>query len=107
MLFQAYSGFYFRIAGGYINQSLSGTYPLQVAVLAYPPVTRATMRQFQEFARDSHLGAILVEQLWAEPWMSVFGQLGIHGTSVGGVTVYQLPDTGDRVPARSGRLPRS
>jgi hypothetical protein len=106
MLFQAYSGFYFRIAGGYINESLSGTYPPPVAVLAYP-ATRARIRQFQEFARDSHVGAVLVEQLWAQPWMSVFGQMGMHGTSVGGVTVYQLTDTGDRRPARSGRLPRS
>jgi hypothetical protein len=106
MLFQAYSGFYFRIAGGYINESLSGTYPPPVAALA-DPATRATIRQFREFARDSHLGAVLVEQLWAEPWMSVFGRMGMHGTSVGGVTIYQLPDTSDRVPSQPGRLLRS
>jgi hypothetical protein len=106
MLFQAYSGFYFRIAGGYINESLSGTYPPPVEALA-DPATRATIRQFQEFARDSHLGAVLVEQLWAEPWMSVFGRMGMHGTSVGGVTVYQLPDPGDSAPTRPGQLLRS
>lgn len=106
MLFQAYSGFYFRIAGGYTNISLSQPYPPPVAALAYP-ATRATLRRFQEFERDSDVGAVLVDQAWAEPWMSVFGRMGMQGTSVGGVTIYQATGTGGRLPARSGRLPRS
>jgi hypothetical protein len=87
MLFQACSGFYFRLAGGYINQSLSQEYPPPVAALASP--TRGTVRQFQYYVRDAGVGAILVEQVWAQPWMSVFSRMGMHAISVGGVTVYQ------------------
>jgi hypothetical protein len=86
MLFQACSGFYFRIAGGYVNISLSTQDPPAVAALAHP--TRDTVRQFQDYVRHAGVGAILVDQAWAEPWMSVFGRMGMHGTSVGGVTVY-------------------
>jgi hypothetical protein len=86
MLFQAYSGFYFRIAGGYVNISLSTQDPPAVAALANP--TRDTVRQFQEYVRDAGVSAILVDQAWAERWMSVFSRTGMHGTSVGGVTVY-------------------
>jgi len=34
------------------------------------------------------VGAIIVEQAWAEPWTKVFARLGLHGTPAGGVTVY-------------------
>ena len=86
MLFQADSGFYFRIAGGYINMSLSQQDPQPVAALTHP--TRDTVRQFQDYVRGAGVGAILVEDAWAEPWMSVFSRMGMHGTSVGGVAVY-------------------
>jgi hypothetical protein len=86
MLFQADSGFYFRIAGGYINMSLSQQDPQPVAALTHP--TRDTVRQFQDYVRGAGVGAILVEDAWAEPWMSIFSRTGMHGTSVGGVTVY-------------------
>jgi hypothetical protein len=86
MLFQADAGFYFRIAGGYINMSLSQDDPQPVAALTH--LTRDTEGQFQQYVRQAGVGAILVEQTWAEPWMSVFGQMGLHGTSAGGVTLY-------------------
>jgi hypothetical protein len=86
MLFQADTGFYFRIAGGYINMSLSQQDPPPVAALTH--LTRDTVRQFQDYVRDAGVGAILVEQAWAKPWMSAFSRMGMHGTSAGGVTVY-------------------
>ena len=43
----------------------------------------------QRRVRSAGIGAVVVEQAWAEPWMlTVFGQAGLRGTSVGGVTVY-------------------
>ena len=89
MLFQAVSGFYFRIAGGYINASLTpvDALPHPVTLLAHP--SKAAVRMFDNYARSSGLGAIIVEQAWEEPWMSL-SRLGMHGTSVGGVTVYPI-----------------
>ncbi len=94
MLFQACSGFYFRIVGGYVNMSLSAQDPPPVAALTQP--TRDTLRQFQDYLRDAGVGAILIDQAWAEPWMSLIGWTGMHGTSVGGVTVYPTGLVGDK-----------
>ena len=56
-------------------------------------VRRLAVRQQAEsadrMAPMPEWAAIAVEQAWAEPWMlTVFRQAGLHGTSVGGVTVY-------------------
>ncbi len=89
MLFQAASGFYYRIAGGYINASLTpvNALPHPVTLLAHP--SQAAIRMFADYARSSGLGAIVVEQAWEEPWMNL-NRLGMHGTSVGGVTIYPM-----------------
>ena len=89
MLFQAAAGFYFRIAGGYINASLTpvDAIPHSLTLLAHP--SGAALRMFDAYARTSGLGAILVEQAWADPWMNL-DRLGFRGRSAGGVTVYPL-----------------
>ena len=89
MLFQAASGFYYRIAGGYINASLTpvNALPHPVTLLAHP--SKAALAMFDQYARSSGLGAIVVEQAWEEPWMNL-SKLGLHGTSVGGVTIYPM-----------------
>jgi hypothetical protein len=90
MLFQADAGFYFRIAGGFINASLTtrqDALPAEVGDLSH--ATPARIRQFKSYVRSAGIGAVVVEQAWAQPWMlAVFDQAGLHGTSVGGVTVY-------------------
>jgi hypothetical protein len=88
MLFQADARFYFRIAGGFINSSLTrqDALPAQVERLTDP--TPAWISGFESYVRQAHVGAVIVEQAWAEPWMSVFGRIGLPGISVGGVTVY-------------------
>jgi hypothetical protein len=89
MLFQAASGFYFRIAGGYINASLTpvNALPHPATLLAHP--SKAAIGMFDDYARSSGLGAIVVEQAWEEPWMNL-SKLGMRGTTVGGVTIYPM-----------------
>ncbi|HEY2640924.1 MAG TPA: hypothetical protein VGI66_13710 [Streptosporangiaceae bacterium] len=89
MLFQADTSFYMRIAGGYINQSLSYPrgLPPPVALLKHP--TAARERQFLAYVHQAGIGAILVERSWAAPWMAVFSQMGLPSTKVGGVIVYR------------------
>ena len=69
MLFQADADFYFRIAGGYINASLTPVRrpPYPVDALAHP--SQAAIRMFEDYVRSSGMGAIIVEQAWEEPWM--------------------------------------
>jgi len=88
MLFQADTDFYVRIAGGFINRSLSTAtgLPASVEVLRHP--TPAREQQFRAYVRQAGVGAILVERAWSAPWMNVFSRMGLHGTPVGGVIVY-------------------
>jgi hypothetical protein len=89
MLFQAGTDFYMRIAGGFINQQLSTPTGLPVPVAQLMRPTPARERQFRTYVHRSGVGAILVEQAWAAPWMNVFSRMGLHGKPVGGVIVYQ------------------
>jgi hypothetical protein len=94
LLFQADADFYFRIAGGFINDSLTtrqDALPAPVGELGH--ATPARIAQFKSYVRSAGIGAIVVEQAWAQPWMlTVFRQAGLRGTSVGGVTVYNTGD---------------
>jgi len=89
MLFQADTNFYMRIAGGFINQSLTNAIglPTPVASLRHP--TPARERRFRAYVHQAGIGAILVEQAWAAPWMQIFSRMGLHGTRVGGMIVYR------------------
>jgi len=89
MLFQAAADFYFRIAGGFINTSLTpqNALPPQIMLVAQP--SKAGDRKFENYIRSSGVGAIVVEQAWQDTWMRNFSTvLGMHGTSAGGVTIY-------------------
>ena len=90
LLFQADADFYFRIAGGFINDSLTTRQDaLPAAVGNLSNATRARIREFKGYVHSAGVGAIIVEQAWAQPWMlTVFDRAGLHGTSVGGVTIY-------------------
>jgi hypothetical protein len=90
LLFQADTGFYFRVAGGFINASLTtreDALPAPVGDLSHATPERVS--QFKQYVRAAGIGAVIVERAWAQPWMlTVFGEAGLHGTSVGGVTIY-------------------
>jgi hypothetical protein len=106
MLFQADAGFYFRIAGGFINASLSPPDALPVPAALLTHGTRARYQGFLNYLRIAGVGAVIVEQDWAAPWMTVFGRLGLHGTAVGGVIVYPTgaSQPGSPLAPADGRL---
>ena len=91
MLFQAAANFYFRIAGGYINASLTpvNALPHPLTLVAHP--SEVADRMLEDYLRSAGVGAILVEQAWEDSWMhNLSSKLGMHGTSAGGVTVYPV-----------------
>ena len=91
MMFQAYTGYYFNIAGGFINASLSreDALPTPVADLSHLPgqVRNQRIQNFKDYVKSAHIGAIVVEQAWSERWMYVFAKLGLKTDTVGGVTI--------------------
>jgi hypothetical protein len=90
MLFQADTNFYFKIAGGFINASLNNADALPEPVEAMSDPWKQRIEAFEVYVRQAHIGALIVEQSWADKWMYNFDQLGMQPYSVGGVTIYQL-----------------
>ena len=91
MVFQAEADFYFRIDGGYINQSLTpvNAVPHAITLAAHP--SAVADKTFEDYLRSSGVGAIIVEHAWELPWMNDFSSVfHMRGTSVGGVTVYPI-----------------
>ena len=97
MLFQADTGFYFRIDGGFINSSLSRVDALPPPVAAVSVSTPANKLGFEEYVQNSGVGAIVVERAWSQEWMYNFADIGLKGVTVGGVTIYNT--TGVTAPA--------
>jgi hypothetical protein len=93
MMFQAYTGYYFNVAGGFINASLSrqDALPTPVADLSHLPaqVRDQRINDFHAYVKSAHIGAIVVERAWSERWMYVFDKLGMSRTTVGGVTIFR------------------
>jgi hypothetical protein len=92
MLFQADTGFYFRIDGGFINASLSRIDALPPPVAAVSNPTPANKLAFEDYIQQSGVGAIIVERAWSEQWMYNFADIGLKGVTVGGVTIYDTSD---------------
>lgn len=88
MLFQAYTGFYFKVAGGFINASLTPTDALPPAVEAMSYPNKARNKAFEAYIRSADVGAIIVEQAWSEKRNYNFGKLLPMSTTTGGVTIY-------------------
>jgi len=90
MLFQAAANFYFRIAGGYINASLTPVNAVPHPLTAVANPNKVADQMLADYLRSAGVGAILVEQAWEDPWMHNMVRLGFRGTSVGGVIVYPV-----------------
>jgi hypothetical protein len=89
LLFQAYTNFYMRLSGGYINLAFTNPSALPAPVQALQHPTAARERQFLAYARQAGVGAVIVERTWEAPWMNVFSQMRLESTAVGGVIIYR------------------
>lgn len=90
MVFQAATDFYFRVAGGFINASLSRPDALPLPIVSMSHITKIRVAQFESYVHASGIGAIIVEQAWSEDWMYVWREIGIKGVNVGGVTIFSF-----------------
>jgi len=89
LLWQADSRFYWRLAGGYINQGFDKRTGMPVGAQNLPWPTPSRIRSFEALIRTDHLGAILVDSRHIGPWTRVFGIFGLTGHLTGDVMVYQ------------------
>ncbi len=88
MLWQADTGFYDKLAGGYISQILTPRYDLPLAVRSLAPLRPWRVQRFRDFVRSARVGAILVDADAQPWWAGAFSKIGLTGRLVGGVWIY-------------------
>ena len=88
MLWQAETGFYVRLGGGFINQAITPHSDLPRLVQALDRPTPAAILQFESYVRTSRIGAILVDAARETPLAGIFWRLGLVGQRMGHVVVY-------------------
>jgi len=107
LLWQAATGSYFRLAGGFVNEAISadGDLPAPVARLMparpAPPGTAGPAASaddpvpaFRQYLHDNQIADVLVEgDGHQSDWPHVLQLAGLTGSEVGGVFVYRVPPT--------------
>lgn len=94
MRWQAQSGFYFRLAGGFVNAAFNGHTDLMPALadLVDHPVTPASISSFRQYVTTSKIEAILVDADSMPTWSGKLRRFGMRplasGHPIGGVIVY-------------------
>jgi hypothetical protein len=89
MLWQAESGFYWRLAGGYVNQAITRRSDLPSPVQNLAHATPANVRAFEAYVRADHIGAILLDENQEPEWVGIFWRIGLKGHVFDDVVVYQ------------------
>ena len=90
MLWQAQTGFYMRLAGGYINAGLNTRTDLPMPVQGLASATPASVAAFERYVRSDHIGAVLVDLKHAVRWDGIFWRMRLRGHIIDNVIVYQL-----------------
>ena len=102
MLWQVRSGFWFRMAGGYISDGPPPSFmePASVATIANKlPVPAAEPQIVAAYVRLEHVTSIVVDERASAGWRPVLDRLG-PPQAVGGVLIYRVG--GAWVPAGCG-----
>jgi hypothetical protein len=90
MLWQAETGMWFRLAGGFVNPVYPADYyrdPLFPALYEQAKPNPQTLRSF--LARR-HVGAVIVDPASAPQWLGPLAQLGLKPMSFGSIQVYNV-----------------
>jgi hypothetical protein len=92
LLFQAVTDFYFRVAGGFVNQAMTPRSDLPTAIQYLQAPSRPAEGAALDYLEDSRVGAVLFENSHPEPAiLSAFNGMGLHGRVLGGVTMFRIP----------------
>jgi hypothetical protein len=101
MIWQADSGFWFRLVGGYVSPTappqFTSPHPIQqIAANDEPP--KVTTKAIREFVRAKEVSAIVLDAADASIWQAVLNPIA-RPEKTGGVLIYRVP----RAPEGSAR----
>ena len=89
MLWQADSGFYMKISGGYINEGITHRFDIPHEAEELSVITPGRVVQFERFVRTNHIGAVLLDTKNAPVWVHhIFGKMGLIPHKAGSVVIY-------------------
>jgi hypothetical protein len=88
MLWQAETGFYMKLAGGYINAALTARTDLPQPIQNLSHATPASIGQFRVYIRKAKIAAILVDISSEPKWVGILSKFGFQTTAIFGVRVY-------------------
>jgi hypothetical protein len=107
MLWQAQTGFYWRLAGGYINQAITRGSDLPRPIQRLSQPTPARVLSFERYVKQAHIGAILLDSSNAPLWWRMFGRMGLTGYRYGNVIVYRVDGCRSCRPLSWAQIPHS
>ena len=90
MLWQAETGMWFRMAGGYLDPLYPADYrtdPLFPALFRY---AQPRPRELRSFLARRHVGAVIVDPEMPQRWPEALAALGLKRKSLGGVWFYRV-----------------
>jgi hypothetical protein len=105
MLWQAETGFYMRLAGGYINQAITKGSDLPAPVQRLAHSTPANVARFEAYVRKAGIGAIIVDRNHSPLWVGMFRRVGLKGHYLGNVIVYPIDGCRSCRPLSSAQIP--
>jgi hypothetical protein len=94
MLWQAETGMWFRLAGGYLGKLFPADYarePITAALLDGRIAPKA--EDLRAFLVRRHVGAVVVDSAKPQHWPAVLAGLGLRPEAIGGVLLYRVPRT--------------
>jgi hypothetical protein len=89
---QAKTGFYFKLVGGYGTSSFPAAYTRYPTwnTLLTARLTNSSAAELRRFLTAKGAEAIVVDETYPGPWPRLFATLGIRPLSTGGVLLYRL-----------------
>jgi hypothetical protein len=90
MLWQAETGFWYRQTGAYLGALLPVDYQRDPLLAPfYGSSAPPSVSEVRGFLASRRVGAVIVEGSDQGYWPRLFAEAGLHGTTVGGVTIYR------------------
>jgi hypothetical protein len=90
LLWQAQSGYHFRLAGGFFNDGFGSNSDEPPAVAGLQSRNPALVRRFVAYVRHEKIGAILLDAGYHPGWAKLIPRIGLVGHKIGGVIVYPV-----------------
>jgi hypothetical protein len=88
LLWQAQSGYNFRLAGGFFNEGFGSFSDEPQAVAGLEHRNLALIAAFESYIERDNIGAILVDADHDPGWARLLPRIGLVGHQIGGVIVY-------------------